>query len=296
MKKRGFTLIEVLLVISIIVLLMTLLVPAIGAAVRAVKIANAERVVITVHQAVIAYHTVYAGYPLDRTPNRNMDLTKDTSYRPYQYADGRIDGTLGTPSIFNDDADWKNMTFGGKFLVYFLMGPTGSGWHRPVSALASDPNYRNRYITAEWDPPPALSSILVNQPVEQGLPKPFAVFADGFTLEGPNGGVIGYLRANVFSSAATGRWTISYGPFSAAMYADCRSAPSYPGDGQGEGQLAKILAQCPESLGFMVISPGPDGKYGYRIPVTLFNGVYRKGSWSDLAAGLTDDIANFPLK
>ena len=299
-RRRGFTLIEVLLVISIIVLLMTLLVPAVGAAVRAVKVTNAQRVVQTLQQAVVEYHRQFNAYPLDRVPGGVpfQDTTQD-GYPPYTYPDGTKSTTLfqEVPDT-GDTGTWNNKGYGGKFLVYFLMGPRGQGWHRPTTTLNSDVNYLNRYLTAEWDPPPGLSNFLVNKPIAQGCSqtKTFAVFADGFGLEGQNGGTIGYIRANAFSTSATDRWTISNGPFNGAIYNDCRSHPSYPGDDQGNTHLAKMLAQCPDSVGFMVISPGPDRKFGYRVPVMIFNGVYRKGSWANLATGLIDDIANFPLK
>ena len=317
-RRRGFTLIEVLLVISIIVLLMTLLVPAIGATIRAVKIANAERVIQTLHKAVVEYYRVFGAYPPDTSPDKNMDTSKDGAYLPYHFADGTVDGTLvgknqqgidiPHPPIFND-GNWLGRCYGGKFLVYFLMGPYGQGWHRPKTTEASDPLYRHRFLTAEWDPPAALSSILANRPVEQGSPgalnvassatttdaKTFAVFLDGFGLEGSNGGTIGYIKASLFpgtpSATDNGRWTEHNGAMHSAMYSDCRY-----GDGLFIDHLTKMLAQCPDNLGFALISPGPDRKFGYRVPVMLIDGEYRKGSWAKLDTGLIDDIANFPLK
>ena len=311
-RRPGFTLIELLLVITIIVLLMSLLIPAVGSAVRAVKIANAERAVLTLHQAIVDYHKAFGAYPPDGSPDKNMDTSRDGGYVPYRYPDGQEDGKLGPtpcpPPIFND-GNWNGRCYGGKFLVYFLMGPYGTGWHRPTTTATTDLNYRHRFITAEWNPPPALSTILVNRPVFQGPPAgvsntppynytgfPFPVFADGFGLEGYSGGAIGYIRANAFSatSASGDKWTEHNGPLGAAFYWDCRGDVYFPGDGQPVAQQEKMLAQCPHD--FAVISPGPDRKFGYRSAVILFNGVYRKGSWSNLETGLIDDIANFPLK
>ena len=312
MKKQGFTLIELLLVITIIVLLMSLLVPAVGSAVQAVKVANAERTVLTIHQAVIDYHKAYGAYPPDRSPDKDMDTSRDGAYPPYQYPDGQADGDLkaavSSKPIFNDGPN-LNACYGGKFLVYFLMGPRGNGWHRPTGTLTTDVNYRNRFITAAWDPPPALSVCLANYPVLQGKPAdydagkdeysghPMAVFVDGFGLAGSNGGTIAYVRARPYAVSVADKWGgRNGGPMWGAMYQDCRSHPSYPGDGRLDDHLVRMLTQCPESLDFALISPGPDRKFGYRVPVMLFNGVYRKGSWANYDTGLIDDIANYPLK
>jgi hypothetical protein len=191
-------------------------------------------------------------------------------------------------------------------LAYFLMGPYGGGWHRPKTQATTDKEYRHRFLSAEWDVPSGISDFLANRPVVQGLSgsydaakgvytgQPFAVFLDTFGLEGNNGGTIGYIRANQYSSSD--RWTEHNGAFHSAMYGDCRSHPSYPGDDKGVDQLTKMLAQCPEGVGFALISPGPDRRFGYRVTVMTFSGTDRKGSWSNLANGVIDDIANFPLK
>lgn len=297
-RAPGFTLVEILIVISIIVLLMSLLIPAISSAARAVKSQTAASRVAILSDAIMAYKRVYGACPLDRVPGgvAFQDTSQDGNYPPYYYPDGTKGVYLFEKSP--DDADTgtgNRRGYGGKFLVYFLMGPESQGWHRKSTNTIIAK--RNAGLTAEWDPPPVLTSFLINRPVEQGCfkPKTFAVFADGFGLEGNNGGTIGYIAASAYGTG-TSRWTIGNGPFNAAFYEDCRSHPSYPGDDKANDQLLKILGQCPEGVDFMVISPGPDRRFGYRVTVMEFNGTERKGSWSNMAAGVIDDIANFPLK
>jgi prepilin-type N-terminal cleavage/methylation domain-containing protein len=290
-SKGGFTLIEMLLVISIIVILMAVLIPAMGAAIQAVKVNATKTRIAMVDRAVREYAKRYGVCPPDTSPDRAMNYrTSDNAYAPYIYPNGDE-----ACYIFRH-GQWNERPFGGKFLAYFLMGPNGTGWHRPINATnSSDVNYRSRFITAEWDVPEGLTEFLENKPVSQGTSRsyPFPVFVDAFGLNGYNGGVIGYLRANVRRSGSS-RWTVHNGAFGAALYSDCRNHPSYPGDNLGVQHGERIFSQCKGD--FALLSPGADQKYGYRVTSMKHKGKDMRGNWSSIALGLCDDIGNFPLR
>jgi len=282
-SKGGFTLIEMMLVIGIIVILMSLLVPAMSAAIKAVKVNTTETRIAMLDRAVREYVKRYASPPPDTSPDLSMNKGSDNAYKSYVYPNGDE-----AKYLFNHGNE-GGRPFGGKFLAYFLMGPNGLGWHRPINAAnSSDPNYRSRFITAEWDVPDGLVEFFENKPVEQGTNKayPFPVFLDAFGLDGYNGGVIGYFRANL---RHPDRWKISTGGFASALSQDCRS----PGDAKPNDHGARIFSQCPHD--FALLSPGPDQKYGYRVTSMKHEGEWRRGSWSNIALGICDDIGNFPL-
>ena len=86
---RGFTLIEMLLVISIIVLLMALLVPQIGAVIRGVRFTDTQRRIAALHTAVEDYHRAYGAYPPSTSPpTPNSGGRARWDYVRYRYPDG----------------------------------------------------------------------------------------------------------------------------------------------------------------------------------------------------------------
>jgi len=281
---RGFTLIELLLVISIIILLMAVLVPTISAVRTSVRIVSTQERIAMLHQVIEQYHRAYNAYPLSTSPNRNMNKTSGDAYPPYCYPDG-----TEADYLFRHDVNMKH-PFGGKFLAYFLMGPTGMGWHRPVKPRnTQDPNDRNRFLSAEWDVPTGLVQYLDNSPVGEGCRYHAApCFVDAFGLREKNGGVIGYIAAKPCRSE-TAKWSEAGDGFRRAFYDDCEA-----GTGKrqsGREHQAKILEQCPYD--FALLSTGPNGKYGYQVYGTKSG---EKGWWPDLGRGVCDDIANFPRR
>jgi len=294
MKNRplaGFTLIEMLLVISIIILLMAVLVPQIGAVKQAIKIKDTQRRIAMIHQVVEDYKRIYYACPPSHSPNRNMKATDTTSYPRYSYPSG-------------DYADYlfhypqgTSQPFGGKLLAYFLMGPTGTGWHRPKNPRnTADPDYRNRGITAEWEVPDGLSACLKNGPVDAGDHGAYLApcFIDGFGLREGRGGIIGYAAASPQASGLK-RWSAGGNyPFRTAYYWDCRKVSGSWGDGRGDDHMNRMFEQCPHD--FVLLSPGPDCHYGWRVYGMRYGGQTRKSWYADFKNGVTDDIANFPLR
>jgi len=293
--RRGFTLIEMLLVISIIVLLMALLVPQIGAVIQSVKIKDTQHRIAVIHAVIEAYHKVYAAYPPSTSPDRNMDAADQNDYPAYTYPSGDQAAYIFKHGSGNDHP------FGGKFLAYFLMGPNGNGWHRPYNPRnTADPNYRNRFLSAEWDVPDGLTAYLKNAPTggdksgEYGAP----CFVDAFGIQGRGGGLIGYISANPRASGAN-RWRKDvYGhsndALSAIYYWNCRTYGGSWGDGRGTEHRDRTLEQCPYD--FALLSPGPDHLLGWRVYGMKYGGEYRKGSYANYENGVTDDIANYPIR
>jgi len=308
-QSRAFTLVELMLVLAIIGLLMMMLIPEFTAIAMAVKKAETSNRISMLHQAAMQYKEVYGNYPPSVTANLNSKEDDDTCYPPYFYPDGSK-----ARYLFGQYAVWYP-PFGGKFLAYFLMGPHGDGWHRPRvpptnANYTTDPNYRTRFISAEWDFPAGLAKFLDNSPVSIGLVDPntvearaFPCFKDAFGRQSYCGGYFGYISAIPGKAADVLRFDPINNSFvcnalTGVFVDDCRSHPSWPGDDKGPQHLMKILSQCPYD--FMIISPGPNGKYGYRIYATRFSVSGRqltfKGWWGDLINGITDDMTNFPLK
>ena len=290
----GFTLIEMLLVISIIALLMAVLVPQIGAVVQAVKVKDTEHRIGVIHAVVEDYGRVYGAYPLSTSPNPNMKATDSDAYPFYTYPSGEK-----ASYIFHHGTNLLH-PFGGKFLVYFLMGPNGMGWHRPKNpSNASDPAYCNRFLSAEWDAPDGLSPYLRNSGCggDSG-DYPAPCFVDAFGIEGRGGGLIGYAAGNPRASGIT-KWRKDYlghtnDAFTAIYYWNCRKYSGSWGDGRGTEHRDRMFGQCPYD--FVLLSAGPDHLLGWRVYGMEYGGEFRKGSYADFDHGITNDIANFPIK
>ena len=320
-RKRGFTLIEMMLVLAIIALLMMILLPEATAIANAAKRTETQNRIIMLDEAVRSYAKVYGSHP------PTVVQTYGTVGGVDDGADGHYPGStttvpaylFGEPFTGAGTTFTFNPPFGGKLLVYFLMGPTGAGWHRPTSSSTTDPNWRLRTISAEWDPPAAITKFLDSSNItngDGGMAYPCFVDAFGFQLN--NGGLIGYAAAVPHASNDLLRFCASSRMSTCAMgqayAADCGwIGPAFPPDnptaitksfatniypyvasGGGECHLVRVLAQCPYE--YMIISPGMDGKFGWQTSGVPFQGTIYKGYWPDWDNGQCDDVANFPIK
>jgi len=287
--RRGFTLIEMLLVISIIVLLMALLVPQIGAVVQAMAIKETKTRVMVLDKAVRDYHRIYNECPPgDSPPTPYASGAAQLEYPRYHYPDGSE-----SANVF-DHGVWHHPG-GGKLLAYFLRGPYGTGWHRPANPRnTSDPNYPNRFLSAEWDVPGGLDEYLENGPVAQGGGAECPCFVDAFDLTGRSGGIIAYARANP-RKGGEAKWEYWNMAMQYSYYEGCTRDESSAGTGiRGNDHMLKQFYQCPYD--FILMSPGPNGKFGYHVYGVMKSGKLYKRWFANLAAGITDDIANYPLR
>ena len=104
MKKKGFTLVEILVVITIISILAALLLPTISGVQKDALRAKAKTTINQLAQALKAYETDYGQYPPDDLNNGGSETSKGT----YKYRNDSL--------IFALDGDTSN---GGPSIVYF---------------------------------------------------------------------------------------------------------------------------------------------------------------------------------
>jgi hypothetical protein len=245
-------------------------------------VAEAQRRIDHLAVAVLVYYRVFGAHPPSSSPDRTMVAGQPDSYPPL-----RSSQSGGAAYLFHH-GEGDDQPSGGKFLAYFLMGPSLNGWHRPKDREnTADPAYSLRGLTGEWDPPAEVAELLLASPQAGGDNGryPFPCFGDGIPAADGSQGLIIYMRERVYSSSSSpaDRWQLE--SLRGAFARDCAEDA-----GNVDGHILKILAQCPEGLAFVLLSPGPDGKFGYRV--TAEDGSSR----ADLAHGTTDDLANFQLK
>ncbi len=96
-KRRGFTLVELLIVISIIALLAQLIIPRIGDAREKARFARAEQEFKSIHESLILYQSQYGELPDDT--NRDIPPGLEEYLAPGIWPDGAWEG-----SVF----DWDN--------------------------------------------------------------------------------------------------------------------------------------------------------------------------------------------
>lgn len=97
---RGFTLIEMLVVMAIIAVLMGLVFPAVRAVQTAARRARAEQQIQSIVTALTAYRTAYGKYPL-------QDEGQDFAYRGTHPVHGDLYVRLW--QVLRSDATWANL-------------------------------------------------------------------------------------------------------------------------------------------------------------------------------------------
>lgn len=290
-RPRGFTLIEMMIVIAIIALLMAMTIPEIGGIMRSVRVQGARGRVMSIHRSVEDYSRQYGIAPPDsghKNPMPGNQGDDDNEWLPTH--EGAYPPFILASSVYDDIGGGRHhylhndpYASGGRYLVYYLMGPSMNGWHRPRTRDLDDPNYAMRSISAEWDAPEALADYISDGPLKFGEDScQFPLFLDGIGVSGECGGRINYIRRH-----SNGNWHVGYkGPINEAFIGDIGWS------GKSNPHQQKIVDQCEGK--FAIISPGGDQKFGYYRYFT--NDSDKKGYWQDPDKGFTDDIANFPLK
>jgi prepilin-type N-terminal cleavage/methylation domain-containing protein len=125
-RRRGFTLVEILVVISIIAVLAGILLPTLTAVSGASKVANTERLIENLILAITAFENDKGYYPPD---------CLDTSITPTIYSFVQAD--LSTPNVIDLDAN----QYPPQALFYYLTNPA-IGENAPYTSLREDAEYR----------------------------------------------------------------------------------------------------------------------------------------------------------
>ena len=294
--KSGFTLIELLMVVLVIGLLVVMLVPAIGAVKRAVRISMTETRIWEIDSAIDLYKDIFGDYPPSGKPagvtwNYPKGWVPDD---PSASAEGHNPGY--GPFDVNNSYDQAHVATppGGQYLTYFLFGPTRFGWTTDKHG-----------VSANWTPPAGLERYLTERPLRNighsdhyyYVTPAYWFFEDAFGLTGNRFcGAILYLRANIQNRSPMVGGEHEYPRFiyrhiQSEWTTSCRGGgyDYYTGDNEPQKNLARLLEQCPK--GFALISAGANHQFGYRTKNSHANNQDREGAdWDD---GASDDITNF---
>ncbi len=140
--RRGFTLVELMMVVLIISLLIFTLIPAINGVVREVKIYQTRGLVNMLDLGVQQYKAAFGAYPpttFPQPPSTNLDGWWWQGGSPYGTAAepvGDPSGGMGAPGI----------------LTYCLQGPAGMGWRVNRDGRQASPGNQNGSVTADFGP------------------------------------------------------------------------------------------------------------------------------------------------
>jgi len=284
-KPRAFTLVELLVVISIIGLLVSLLVPTVSMALLTARKNATQKILKELGIGIEAYHRDFGDYPRSRGFR-----TGDTA--EFQALSGA-------------------MQTGAANLVYYLRGPAGNGWgteaggrmpydpYDTSSAMGPRPNRAfGPYYQTTAD---AMAYETVSS---QTVP---AAFLDAFK---PVGRIL-YFRYEPRPRLVSGSGsTAVFEPNYRARDNDCLSPPiPTPGTDGGDASaevnygdqvMFNEIVQVETGLvnvkryvrqDYLLVSPGPDGRYGWVIWDS--GGNLKAASRLDKNSPTYDDVTNW---
>jgi prepilin-type N-terminal cleavage/methylation domain-containing protein len=247
--RGGFTLIELLVVIGILAILLAILMPTIGMATQLVRANTTRNQMKEIALSLKAFKNDFSDYPPSKPAGSSVDPGK--------------------------------MTTSAANLVYYLMGPARSGWGTgaggqvPFGESSSTRQYGPYYL-ADQD------LVLYDT---ANPPKPVA-FLDAFR---PAGRILYFKYCKNPTTPGQNYSVTDNGA------ADSTGKLNYSSQTRLEELTKMTLATKPSVVtkwvdeGFLLISPGPDGRYGY-VKVDGATGEISSCSSSE---GKCDDITNW---
>ena len=275
-RSRGFTLIELMVVIMILGVLITLLMPTITTAMLIVRVAMTHQIIKDLQNGIEAFHNDFGCYPPSR-PRVPTDTT-----------------------LAKTDPKSGDKSSGAANLVYYLSGPARSGWGTPIGGTMPFGTggfraYGPYYLAAQED-------IAKTSPTDGSAPVVMG-FLDAFK---PPGRIL-YWRydPNPDIDSGTGAPKPSYevadngvNPTDATKN-DYNYAGGPGGTPTAQTRFEEIVhPTTPTSrwvrADYLLVSPGPDGRYGYKTTDTATGQIISASKPSAASSTVTiDDITNW---
>lgn len=98
MKRRGFTIVEMMMVVGIVAVLLTIVVTAATGAIKQARVNKANSLVHMVQAAIATYHAQYDEWPAFNPDNRSGNVDSETSndrdYDRYRLTDSEADACI----------------------------------------------------------------------------------------------------------------------------------------------------------------------------------------------------------
>jgi len=129
-SKKGFTLIEVLVVVAIIGILVALAAPRVIARIQDARVASDEAIIKILNDAIVAIHlddAITGGGP-GETGNITWEaLTEYIDQSTNDYLDGKTAGTIVSGASFTGKSGVTIATTQGDDEIWYFVYPSGAG-------------------------------------------------------------------------------------------------------------------------------------------------------------------------